>query len=238
VVDESATGFLVEADRIVPAQRDDVVTLRSQSGCFEVRIAHITRRAGRTRIGVQRLRDLFDADESPEHRPQPVRARQKVDEKPQRSMVAAGGAILGFSVVLVLGMVLLPGYLRGNVQLDRPNGSCSTGRAQPVSGEIHDDETRPYTKESLVSREQRKLLAARRRLLRRFASTDELGAAFGLTARQRQEIRHLVQTKLPPHPSESGLNPIDETVVNQVYAELAAMLTPEQRKRFFALRLQ
>jgi hypothetical protein len=86
-------------------------------------------------------------------------------------------------------------------------------------------------------RDQQRLVAAKRRLLWRFASTPELGAALGLSNRQRQEIRRLVQTKLPPSPDADATEPIDQTMVEQVYAEAAAVLTPEQRKRFLALKL-
>ena len=132
-------------------------------------------------------------------------------------MATVWGLVLGFGVVFVLGMVLLPVYTQQNVRLERPDGPWLTELEQPISREVQNDRIRPETTQSIVFREQRRLLVAKRRLLQRFASTPELGAALGLTAEQRQKIRHLVQTKLPPHPSKSASDSIDETVVNQVY---------------------
>lgn len=59
ILEESAGGYGVECDRLIPGLKvGQSASLMTDSGCCEVRVAHVTTVADHTRIGLRRHREL------------------------------------------------------------------------------------------------------------------------------------------------------------------------------------
>jgi hypothetical protein len=135
VIDESASGFLIEADRIVPAQRGDVLRLHRQGGWLEVEITRIARQAGKTWIGVRRLRDLFEAEESVEKYPVAGPAGRSDGAPPQPPTGTVWALVLGLCGVIGLAMVV-----GQTVLVNRPRDSTPI-ESEQLPGEARQDLT-------------------------------------------------------------------------------------------------
>lgn len=230
VINESATGFLVETDQSPPARRGDMLKLHTLSGWFEVRVVHASTDHRCARFGVERVADLIDRNEIPRTHLPGLRALGHFCLQANQRLSMLTLMALGAMVPL-----LFLGVLAYSTNHHDPH--ASTGGLQKVAWPPPPAHGAPrYATPSAdlatdTARGRQALLASRVELLKNLASSSDLAASLQLNGQQRQEIGRIVQTCLqPPSPRATSQLSRAETV-EKAYADVLDLLTDDQKKR-------
>jgi hypothetical protein len=214
VLNESATGFLIEVDRDVRFRRDLVMQLRTKDGWHDVRVAHREQRDKQTRIGLKRVRDLGHAKEA--QRPKEILYSffySHIDQS--RALVPTLNLALAWILVFVcVSYRFGPSEAAGFTSL----GSPAAPRRSPIS-------------EADLVESRQLVLDVKKSALEGLAFSPDVAAALELTERQREGIQRIVYPYLESLSDPKLTLRTKQNIVERAYLEVLSQLTPKQQRK-------
>lgn len=215
LLNESATGFLLEVDSSPPWQKGDTVKLRTNTSLEVVRIVYVRPEDGHHVLGLQRIKDLIEEDDISFASPLWRRFSRSVC----RQML-----FLCFQPAVCIAFILL---IAGFISL-RNHGSVG----DQVSHALFGQQPTQTTSNSEVANLKQELLEGRIRALERCVSSPERATEVRLSTAQQSSLRLIIEPCLELYHRENESPEAKEKAADLAFVEVLEVLSPEQKRRF------
>jgi hypothetical protein len=215
LLNESATGFLIEVDSSPPFQKGDTVRLHTNTGLEVVEIVYIRTDHGQNVLGIQRIKDVIEGDGISYARPLWRRLSASVCR--QMVFLCFQPAVCIVFILLISGVF----FLRDQVSMGDRTAHVLFAR-NPTQ----------QTSKSEVTNLKQELLEGRIRALEMFVSSPERAAVVRLSLAQRDALQRIIEPYLKWHDRENQSFEAKEEAANQAYVDVLEVLSPEQKRRF------
>ena len=221
VLNESATGFLVETDSTPPAQVGDTLRLHAHSGSYEVKIAYIRPIDDSIHVGLRRTDDLFEVEDTSDNK------------ELLRSMLRHIGAQL-FAIIfqplthIVFAIMVAAGLFTHYTTVNL--------EATPEIPAVAEEEPKERPTEAMQVDIRKVLLEARIRILGSLISDSEDAVDLQLDETQQESVTNSVEPCLDYCSDENETLEAKEDAVDETYSDILEVFTPEQQMLFLRIR--